>query len=319
MLNPLLDQALDRTVILGYSRVGYAVRSRAFGPEPQPGALAGRVALVTGASSGLGQATAAGLAELGASVHLLVRDRGRGEKARQAIIDAAVDDPSDRLVLEVCDLSSLAAVREFAAGFVDRIPSLDVVVHNAGVLPPKRTVTDEGNELCLATNVLAPHLLTAMLAPALEAASGRVIWMSSGGMYTQPLRVDDLQFEHGTYKGSTAYARTKRMQVVLAELWADRLDGVAVHSMHPGWADTAGIAASLPRFHRIVGPLLRTPQQGADTAVWLAGAAEPGATTGLFWNDRVPRPTRFPLSPKENDADRAALWDACERLTAAPR
>jgi len=85
--------------------------------------------------------------------------------------------------------------------------------------------------------------------------------------------------------------------------------------MHPGWADTPGVRTSLPTFHRVTRPLLRTPEQGADTIVWLAAAAEPARTTGGFWHDRRRRPThRLPWT-RESTAEREALWTACERLT----
>jgi len=311
-----LDTLLDRSIVLGYSKLGYGLRSRRWpADDPPRGALRGRVALVTGASSGLGKATVAGLAALGASVRMLVRDRERGESARAEIARAV---PGAALELELCDISDLAAVQAFAEAFLDRVPVLDVLVHNAGVLSPRRRVTGEGNELTLATNVLGPHLLTRCLLPALrEAAPSRVIWVSSGGMYGQPLQAGDLQYEQGSYDGTRAYARTKRMQVVLAELWAERLsaDGIVVHSDHPGWADTPGLSDSLATFHRLAGPLLRTPEQGADTTVWLAAGAEPARSSGRFWHDRRPRPTHYLGRTHESEADRRSLWEQCERLT----
>jgi NAD(P)-dependent dehydrogenase (short-subunit alcohol dehydrogenase family) len=205
-------------------------------------------------------------------------------------------------------------VRDYAARF--RGP-LHVLVHNAGVMPDRRVLTSDGNELALATHVVGPHLLTALLRPALvEAQGGRVVWVASGGMYAQRLRVDDLQYEDGAYRGATAYARTKRMQVVLSECWAARLldDGVVVHAVHPGWARTPGVASSRPVFRALTGPLLRTPEQGADTTVWVAAAEAPGRCTGRFWHDRVARPTHYLRRTRETPAEREALWDACQAL-----
>jgi len=165
-------------------------------------------------------------------------------------------------------------------------------------------------------DVLGPHLLTSLLRGRLEPGA-RVIWVSSGGMYGQRLHADDLEYEHGEYKPTTGYARTKRAQVVLSELWADELreDAVVVHAMHPGWADTPGIATSLPGFRRLTRPILRTNEQGADTVVWLAAADAPLRSTGRFWHDRRERPTHYTGRTKEGEADRRALWEACERLT----
>lgn len=285
--------------------------------DPPPDALAGRTALVTGASSGIGRAAAAGLARLGATVHLLVRDLARGAAARDAVAGEA---PGARLELERCDVSDLDDVRRFAADFAGRVPALGVLVHNAGLLPAARETSAQGHEIALATHVLGPHLLTGLLAPALAGGGGRVIWVSSGGMYAQRLRVEDLESEQGDYDGAAAYARTKRMQVVLAGEWAQRLDpdGVVVHAMHPGWADTPGLARSLPRFHRLLRPLLRTPEQGADTIVWLSAAPEPGRCTGRFWHDRATRTTHYVPWTRESSSERAALWAACERLTGRP-
>lgn len=316
----LVNAALDRLVVPGYSKLGYLARSAGW-PALAPDALAGRTIAVTGASSGLGTATAAGLAGLGAAVELVVRDRGRGEATREAILAA---HPAARITVARCDLSDLADVRRYALDARDRLLALHGLVHNAGVLPAERVETTQGHELCLATHVLAPFLLTRELLPLLRAGSpperpglpARVVLVSSGGMYTASLRTDDPEYTEGRYSGGAAYARTKRMQVVLAELLADDLApaGVVVHSMHPGWADTPGVADSLPGFHRVTGPLLRTAEQGADTAVWLQAATEPGHCSGLFWHDRAPRPTHY-LFGEETAAQRAALWALCVDAT----
>jgi len=167
--------------------------------------------------------------------------------------------------------------------------------------------------------VLGPFVLTQMLTGLLaRTAPSRVVNVSSGGMYTQRLHVEDLQMAGEAFDGPVAYARTKRIEVILTELWAERLKdtGVVVHAMHPGWVDTAGLASSLPRFHRLTRPLLRTPQQGADTIVWLGAAAEPARTSGEFWHDREARPTHRVPWTKEGAEEREALWVECERLGA---
>ncbi len=215
-LPSLLDTALDRTLI-GYSRVGYLARRHGWEPLP-PGVLDGRVAIVTGAKAGLGRATAAGLARLGATVHMAVRGLEEGEQVRREL---EREVPGAKLVVDECDVSSLASVRAYAEAFEG---PLHVLVHNAGVMPAERGESADGNELMLATHVLGPHLLTALLRPNLrEGAPGRVIWIASGGMYGQRLRADDLQYERGEYGPTTGYARTKRAQVVLSELWAEEL------------------------------------------------------------------------------------------------
>ncbi|WP_375482348.1 SDR family NAD(P)-dependent oxidoreductase [uncultured Jatrophihabitans sp.] len=309
MLTRALDTLLDRAVVPGYSRVGYVVRRRWWDDDPTPGQLDGHTVAVTGANSGLGKATAVGAARLGAAVRLLCRDTSRGEQARAEIL---ADLPEASVVVDECDLSSLKSVTAVAARLRDELPSLHALVHNAGVLPPDRTETAEGHELTVATHVLGPHLLTSELGPVLTAdRDARVVFVSSGGMYTQPLRIDDPEFQLGDYDGTVSYARTKRMQVVLAQLWAQHLPGVAVHAMHPGWASTPGITDSLPRFARVVGPILRNADEGADTAVWLTAADWPGATTGLFWHDRRPRPRNYLPFTRHTPDDAQRLWDYC--------
>lgn len=310
-LATVADTALDRT-LAGYGNIGYLLRRTWWPDDPKPGALAGKTAVVTGARAGLGKATALGLARLGADVRLVVRGRAGGEAACEEIRRAV---PGAKLTVDECDLSLMAQVRDYAAGFDGPV---DVLIHNAGVMPARRTETAEGNELMLATHVLGPHLLTALLRPALTASEGaRVIWVSSGGMYGQRLQVADIQYREGEYRPTTGYARTKRMQVVLARLWNEHLmgTGVVVHSAHPGWAATAGVTESLPRFAKLTRPILRSPEQGADTFVWLAAAEQGGSDGGRFWQDRATRPDHYLNSTHESAADRRALWDACQRLT----
>ncbi len=220
--------------------------------------------------------------------------------------------------LYAADTGDLEAVRHVAAQLLARHPRIEVLVHNAGALEDRRAESPQGLEQTVAAQVVGPFLLTGLLRPALQAgAPARVLWVSSGGMYTEPLRVDRLELPAARYDGVTAYARAKRAQVVLAELWAQRLagTGVVVHALHPGWADTPGVQRSLPRFRQMLGGVLRTPEEGADTLVWLA--VDPGApleTSGRFWLDRRPRPTHRLASTRRADTpgERARLWAWCE-------
>jgi NAD(P)-dependent dehydrogenase (short-subunit alcohol dehydrogenase family) len=139
--------------------------------------------------------------------------------------------------------------------------------------------------------------------------------MSSGGMYAAPLTVERLQMADD-YRGAEQYARAKRAQVTLNEMWAERVPATTTvfHAMHPGWADTPGVRDSLPTFRRVVGPLLRSPEQGADTLVWLAADdSESLASTGRFWLDRRIRPIhKLPSTRRADTAERRQrLWDWC--------
>ncbi|MHA7651380.1 SDR family NAD(P)-dependent oxidoreductase [Mycobacterium sp. ML4] len=304
----LFDAVLDRAVVPGYTRIGYRLRALDWPDDPPAGALKGRTVLVTGANRGIGWAIASGLAALGATVLLTVRDRSKGEQARAQII---AQHPGADIRVEVCDMSDLALVRAFAADLAGRMAGLDVLIHNAGLLPAQRTETGEGHEVTLATHVLGPLLLTEGLLPLLRASSDpRVILMSSGGMYTQPLPVGDPEYRDGRYRGAIAYARSKRIQVAFTPVLARRWSGIGVYSMHPGWADTPGVASSLPGFRRLTGPLLRTAEEGADTAVWLA-ATKPAPPTGLFWHDRRPRPVHYLPTTWYSDDDLQRMWRYC--------
>jgi dehydrogenase/reductase SDR family protein 12 len=314
MIPSLLDDGLDRVVVAGFTNVGYRVRSLGWSACELP-RMPGRVVLVTGASSGLGLAAAEGFAQLGATVWLVVRDRERGEQTRTRI---AEQSGNGDVHVGVCDLSELDSVRQFAKRFRDQASRLDVLVNNAGVMTQAREVSADGIELTLATNVVGPFLLTNLLIPLLrESAPARIINVSSGGMYTQKVRVDDLQSERGQFDGPKVYARAKRAEVILTERWAGQLagTGVVVHAMHPGWADTPGVRSSLPRFYKVTRPLLRTPAQGVDTIVWLGAAAEPGRSSGRFWHDRRPRPTHRLRSTQETPQERERLLAECVRLS----
>jgi dehydrogenase/reductase SDR family member 12 len=314
MINSLLDTLLDRTVVAGYTNVGYRIRSRGWSASDLPH-MAGRVALITGASSGLGFGAAEGFARLGATVWLIVRSREHGDAARARIIELSGNHD---VHVGFCDLSRLESVRQFAGQFEDQAQRLDVLVNNAGVMTEDRAVSPDGIELTLATNVIGPFLLTNLLIPLLRnSAPARIINVSSGGMYTQRIKVDDLQSERGRFDGPTAYARTKRAEVILTEIWAKQLTGtgVVVHSMHPGWSDTPGVRSSLPRFYRLWRPLLRTPAQGADTIVWLGAATEPVHSSGRFWHDRRQRPTHLLPRTGETQQEREQLWAQCVHLS----
>ena len=296
----VLDAVLDRSVVLGYSKAGSALRRRWWPDDPAPGALAGKRVLVTGATSGIGEAMARSFADLGAAVHVLGRN---AQKLQGTAADLRRAVPTAEVVEEVCDVGDLDAVRAWASGFVDRVPALHGLVHNAGTMTKEREESAQGHELSLAVHVLGPHLISDLLRDVLVAGPASTVWMSSGGMYGARLRdrPDEIEYREEGFSGVQAYARTKRMQVVLADAWARQLAGseAKVESMHPGWASTPGVTGSLPAFDKITGPLLRDATDGGDTAVWLV-ATRPDSVSPHFWHDRAQRPTTFGWQREED-------------------
>jgi dehydrogenase/reductase SDR family protein 12 len=286
----LVDAAMEATIVPSFSRIGYQVRQHLYPDwDPQAGLdLTGRTVLVTGANSGLGKATATGIARLGARLVMLVRS---DEKADDARADIIAETGNEDIGHVVADLADLASVRDAAAQLRDQEDRLDVVVHNAGAMFSQRRETGDGIETTFQVHVVGPFLLTGLLMPLLrESAPARVIWVSSGGMYTEKLDVATVE-SPDDYQPARAYARAKRAQVVLTEELAGRVAPTAVsfHAMHPGWAATPGVERSLPGFNKVMGPILRDPAQGADTSIWLAASPEVADRSGEFWLDRRPR------------------------------
>ncbi len=314
--NDVVDTVIEAPILTSFTRLGHDIRSRTDSWQPVSTDMTGKVVVVSGATSGLGQAAANELAELGATMVLVGRDRGRTSAAAQALSERT---GNESITVGIADLGDLEAVRALADQLVENHDRIDALLHNAGALSDVRQESPDGIEMTVASQVVGPFLLTALLLPQLRAAApGRVITMSSGGMYSVPLAVGQLQMGDD-YRGSEQYARAKRAQVTLNEMWAARVDpaDVVFHSMHPGWADTPGVEASLPTFRKVLGPLLRSPEQGADTMVWLAtDDGEPVTRSGGFWLDRRTRSIHKLPTTSRSDTPRRRqqLWDECCRL-----
>ncbi|KAL2467955.1 NAD(P)-binding Rossmann-fold superfamily protein [Forsythia ovata] len=219
-----------------------------FKPEDMQARIEGKNCIITGANSGIGYATAEGLASRGATVYLVCRNKERGEAALSKIQTVT---GNKNVHLEVCDISSISDIKSFASRFSSKDVPVHILVNNAGLLENKRIFTSEGHEINFAVNVLGTYTMTELMLPLMEKAApdARVITVSSGGMYTAPL-TEDLQFSSNKFNGVEQYARNKRIQVVLTEKWAELYKdrGIGFYSMHPGWADTPGVANSMPGF-----------------------------------------------------------------------
>jgi NAD(P)-dependent dehydrogenase (short-subunit alcohol dehydrogenase family) len=307
----------DRLVLPGlaeFTRLGYRLGHRRWPLAPRP--LAGRRILLTGGTSGIGLAAARQLLALGADLTLVGRNP---DKTAAVVRRLRRHAPAAAIDFDIADLSHLAAVRGLARRLRRRDVPIHVLINNAGALFNRREETPEGFERTLVTDLLSPYLLTRLLRPLLAATPGaRIINVSSGGMYTQKIHPADLNHNRAVYDGATAYARAKRGLVILSEVWAADLKErrVSVHAMHPGWVDTPGLRSSLPGFYHLLRPLLRTPDEGADTITWLAASPVAGRTSGFFWLDRKPRATHLLPDTRETATERRMLLQAIDRLVA---
>ena len=270
----------------------------------------GRVCVVTGATTGIGLATALGLARLGARVGIVGRNRERAEAARAAV---AREAGAERVEVFLADLSSQAEVRRLAGELRARYGRLDVLVNNAAAYTRRRTLTVDGIETQLAVNHLAPFLLTRLLLDPLRAGGpSRVVTVSSEAHRGARLDWGDLQGER-MYNGVRAYARSKLANLLFTRELARRTagTGVTANAAHPGVVGTELLFGGWAPL-RLLKPFLRTPEKGADTSVWLAASPEvEGVSGGYFRDRREIRPSEAAL----DDSAAARLWKASEELT----
>ena len=307
----MVDGVIESTIVPSFGRSGYSIRKRIHRWEPLDGYnLDGQVIVITGATSGIGLEAARVFAERRATVVIVGRDARRNGETATALGAAT----GNRAVsFASADMGDLNQVGNLARELLDRYEQLDILVHNAGALSQQRQTSPDGIEVTVASQVVGPFLLTALLLDRLSlSGSSRVLTMASGGLYTCELFGDEIEMPTNAYRGAEQYGRAKRAQVTLTELWAQRYGhlGIRFHTTHPGWVRTPGLAKSLPRFNSMLGPVLRSCPQGADTLVWLACDDEALNTNGLFWHDRQPRPihriARTQLS--DTDEQRSRLW-----------
>jgi len=216
----------------------------------------------------------------------------------------------------------LSEVREFAENWNEKENhAIHCLIHNAGALSTKREETKEGNEQTLATQVLGPYLLTSLLDKQLRAsAPSRVIFVSSAGMYTQKLDLDNLQSKKKKFDGTATYAQMKRAQIIMSEEFARRFEGsgVTVNAMHPGWTVTPGLTPLFEDkpFYKRFETSFRPVQQGADTLLWLAINPKLDSVTGKFFFDREEQNTHVKFAfTKSSKAEKKAFFHQLVQLT----
>ncbi len=275
--------------------------------------MAGRTALVTGGTSGIGRATAVGLAALGAHVAITGRDRGRAEDAGREIRAAG----AGQVDVFVADLSAQSEVRRLADEVLQRLPRVDVLVNNVGGYWETRRVTTDGLEHTFALNHLAPFLLTNLLLDRLhQGSAARVVTVASKAHSLGEIHFDDLQGER-SYSGSRAYNQSKLANVLFTYELARKLRGTSVtaNALHPGMVSTAFGAEDPALVHRLVVPFMRSfmksPSQGAATSIQVA--SDPGLerVTGRYFANR--KPTRSSKASYD-EAAAARLWQVSADL-----
>jgi NAD(P)-dependent dehydrogenase (short-subunit alcohol dehydrogenase family) len=280
--------------------------------------LVGKTCLVTGATHGIGLATARALAALGARVLIHGRDPTLGKRA---VADIGRSTRNWDVSFVRADFSSLAEVRNLAAEIDSTVPKLDVLVNNAGLMSASRAWTADGYEITFAVNHLAPFLLTNLLLDKLKrSAPARIVIVASEAHRRVKLDFDDLMNVR-TPSAMRAYGRSKLANLLFARELADRLrgTGVTVNALHPGVVNThlfnnssalvRVAAATLGKWFLI------SPQEGAKTSVYLASSPEVAGKTGGYYRRCKPA---SPSRAAQNDADAHRLWEISARLVDLP-
>ena len=274
--------------------------------------MKGKIVIVTGANSGMGLATTVDLARRGAVVIMACRSQKRGT---EALSMAKQQSGSDNIELMLCDLGSLASIRNFVKEFTAKYQVLDILINNAGVVSIKRQLTTDGFELDLGVNHLGHFLMTYLLLDSLKSAKqGRIVVVASGAYKIGALHLDDSTLSRG-YNPAKAYARSKLANILFTKELADRLKGTAVtvNCVHPGAVGTnigvnreTGFGRSVLR---ILSYFFLTPEQGADTAIYLATEPELETVSGQYFYRRKSQK----LSPRaENMQEAGRLWQWSE-------
>ena len=276
--------------------------------------MQGKTIVITGATSGIGEVAALQLAQQGARIVAIARDRDRGEETLRRLRGAA---PAQDHIVHYADLSRLSEMKRVAAEISAAQPRIDVLINNAGALFTKRELTEDGLERTFATNHMAYFVVTNQLSHRLRATrDARVVCTASDAHKGAKLNFDDLQSERG-FSGFSMYGRSKLMNILFTRELARRLagTGVTANCLHPGFVATRfGDAGGglMAQVIRVAKKFALTPQEGAQTILYLASSPEVAGLTGQYFYKSKPA---VPTTEAQNDADARRLWEVSANLS----
>ena len=277
--------------------------------------LSGKTVLITGATRGIGYATAEQLAGMGADVIVHGRDPARVAAACARLGKAS---PNGDVFEAIADLSSQRAVRRLASDIGQRHERLDILINNAGLATRKREETVDGLERQLAVNHLASFLLTNLLLDKLRAsAPARIVNVSSMAHHRAAFDLDDLNWERRRYSSLGAYGATKLANILFTLELARRLEGTGItaNCLHPGVVATnifTGLGVLGTAFGILAKPFLLSARRGAETTVFLASSPDAAVLSGQFFNECT---TTEPARAATDESSAATLWETSARLT----
>ncbi len=274
--------------------------------------MEGKICIVTGANSGIGKATAIGLANLSATVVMLCRSKETGEEAKKEIIELTGNNNVD---LILCDLSSQKEIRNFVAEFQKKYKNLHVLINNAGVMKKQGAISIDGYEMNFAVNHLAPFLLTNLLLEILKlSAPSRIINVSSAAHRMAKLNFDDLQSKNKKMRLMSIYGNSKLALMLVSYELSRRLEGtgVTVNTVHPGMIDT-NLGRDMSKFSQKFGKgLFKKPEVGAETSIYLASSPEVEGITGKYYTKKEQKQSSKECYDEENAKK---LWKITEEMT----